>query len=114
MPVQTFTSLNDPLAIQGTQAVGINAAGDIVGFYATATSINGFLLSGGAYTTIVDPLDTKHLTQPLGINTAGQIVGRYDTASGERKVLMSEEQLTPPGFERSLRPGNSSSDDWRN
>ncbi|TMK19695.1 MAG: hypothetical protein E6G75_05815, partial [Alphaproteobacteria bacterium] len=89
MPVQTFTSLNDPLAIQGTQAVGINAAGDIVGFYATATSINGFLLSGGAYTTIVDPLDTKHLTQPLGINTAGQIVGRYDTASGDHGFLLS-------------------------
>src|SRR5688572_4251738 len=38
---------------------------------------------------------------------------RYDTASGDREVLMSEEQLTPPGQERPLRPGESSSDGKR-
>jgi hypothetical protein len=56
MPVQTFTTLNDPLAPSGTQPVGINAAGDIVGIYVTATGVDGFLLSGGTYTTIADPL----------------------------------------------------------
>jgi dipeptidyl-peptidase-4 len=38
---------------------------------------------------------------------------RYDTASGDREVLMSEEELTPPGQERPLRPGQSSSDGKR-
>jgi len=38
---------------------------------------------------------------------------RYDTASGGREVLMSEEQLTPPGLERPLRPGGSSADGKR-
>ena len=38
---------------------------------------------------------------------------RYDTASGDREVLMSEEQLTPPGQERPLRPGQSSADGKR-
>src|SRR5215467_10939657 len=92
MPVQTFTTLNDPLAFQLTQAVGINAAGDIVGFYATATSthsLNGFLLSGGTYTTIADPLATQHNTLASGINNAGQIVGHYDTGSGDHGFLLS-------------------------
>jgi dipeptidyl-peptidase-4 len=38
---------------------------------------------------------------------------RYDTASGNREALMSEKQLTPPGLERPLRPGQSSSDGQR-
>ena len=38
---------------------------------------------------------------------------RYDTASGDREVLMSEEQLTPPGLERPLRPGGSGADGKR-
>ncbi|HEX5221174.1 MAG TPA: DPP IV N-terminal domain-containing protein, partial [Verrucomicrobiae bacterium] len=38
---------------------------------------------------------------------------RYDTASGDREVLMSEEQLTPPGLERALRPGEASADGKR-
>jgi len=89
MPVQTFTTLNDPLAPSGTQPVGINAAGDIVGIYVTATGVDGFLLSGGTYTTIADPLATQHATQALGINDAGQIVGFYANASGEHGFLLS-------------------------
>ncbi|HHY86680.1 MAG TPA: S9 family peptidase [Verrucomicrobia bacterium] len=34
---------------------------------------------------------------------------RYDTATGERSVLMTAEQLTPPGFERPLTPVDSDS-----
>ena len=90
MPVQTFTTLNDPLAPSGTQPVGINAAGDIVGIYVTATGVDGFLLSGGTYTTIADPLATQHATQALGINDAGQIVGFYANASGEHGFLLSK------------------------
>ena len=67
MPVQTFTTLNDPLATDGTLAHGINGSGQIVGQYANNnTGINGFLLSGGTYTTIADPLATQHFTEALG------------------------------------------------
>jgi len=81
MPVYTFTTLNDPLATDGTLAHGINGLGQIVGQYSNNnTGINGFLLSGGTYTTIADPLATQHLTEAFGINDAGQIVGIYVTA----------------------------------
>jgi len=67
MPVYTFTTLNDPLATDGTLAHGINGSGQIVGQYANNnTGINGFLLSGGTYTTIADPLATQHFTEALG------------------------------------------------
>src|SRR6516162_8842257 len=33
---------------------------------------------------------------------------RYDTATGQREVLMSAKELTPPGLERALSPGESS------
>src|SRR5262245_61265078 len=80
MPVYTFTILNDPLATDGTLAHGVNGSGQIVGQYANNnTGINGFLLSGGTYTTIADPLATQHLTEAFGINDAGQIVGGYVT-----------------------------------
>ncbi len=38
----------------------------------------------------------------------GELV-RYDTATGERKVLMSAKELTPPKFERALSPIESGS-----
>jgi hypothetical protein len=72
MPVYTFTTLTDPLATDGfTLPSGINASGNIVGFYPAPStiSINGFLYSGGTYTTIADPLATIG-TQALGINNA--------------------------------------------
>ena len=81
MPVYIFTTLNDPLATDGTLAHDINGLGQIVGQYSNNnTGINGFLLSGGTYTTIADPLATQHLTEAFGINDAGQIVGIYVTA----------------------------------
>ena len=43
MPVQSFTTLNDPSATQVlTAAFGINAAGQIVGEYAAGNRDHGF------------------------------------------------------------------------
>ena len=50
MPVYTCTTLDDPAATNGTQAFGINNAGQIVGGYNIFA--HGFLLSGGTYTTL--------------------------------------------------------------
>jgi len=55
MSVYTYTTLDDPLAIAGTFANGINGSGQVVGQFNT-TGIHGFLDSGGTYTTIDDPL----------------------------------------------------------
>src|SRR5438445_424812 len=61
----TYTTLDDPLAANGfdnpfaasgTVAEGINAAGQIVGYYADSNDdYHGFLYNGGIYTTLDDP-----------------------------------------------------------
>jgi uncharacterized membrane protein len=88
MPVYSYTTLNDPSATNGTIANGINASGQIVGFYASGSGVriaHGFLLSGGAYTTFDDPLASQNPdggTFAVGINTSSQIVGFYTTGGG--------------------------------
>ena len=52
----------------------INATGQIVGYYTASVNFHGFLLSGGTYTTLDDPLTTS-FTEAFGINASGQIVG---------------------------------------
>src|SRR5436190_773507 len=80
----TYTILDDPLATAGTFAYGINATGQVVGFYGNNSGSHGFLYSGGSYTTLDDPLGINALvsttTRAYGINDAGQIVGSYDDA----------------------------------
>lgn len=84
MPIYTFTTFDDPSAQTGaTSAIGINDSGQIVGGYLGTDNVaHGFLLSGGTYTTLTDPLasDTPsdNGTVATGINAGGQIVGTYD------------------------------------
>ena len=63
-------------------ADGINNLGQIVGFYAVASSPQylGFLYSGGVFTTILVPGSSNTVAE--GINNEGQIVGNYSDASG--------------------------------
>jgi hypothetical protein len=77
-----FTYINGLLpANQNSQAVGINNAGNVVGFYSpTATTSIGFLDLGGTIST-VDPFASA-FTQALGINNAGEIVGFYVDGGG--------------------------------
>jgi hypothetical protein len=72
-----FTNINALLPANfNSQAVGIDNAGDIVGFYMpTATTSIGFLDIGGVISTI-DPFGST-FTQALGINNLGEIVGFY-------------------------------------
>src|SRR5258707_1379444 len=95
MPVNIFTALDDPSARTGgaTEAFGINAAGQVVGQYRNASGLHGFLLSGGMYTTLDDPLATSG-TVASGINDTGQIVGYYQNASGFHGFLYSSGTYT--------------------
>jgi probable HAF family extracellular repeat protein len=62
--------------------------GQIVGHYSDASGHgHGFLLSGGTYITLDDPLGTD--TFAKGINNAGQIVGYYSNASGTHGFVYS-------------------------
>src|SRR5262245_24716894 len=80
MPVYTYTTLDDPFALSGTRALGINAAGQIVGSYQNAGGDHGFFYSSGTYTILDDPLASQG-TVASGINAADLIVGSYSVNS---------------------------------
>src|SRR5262249_39287255 len=89
MSVYTFNTFDDPSASTGTtHAIGLNDTDQIVGYYHDATGRHGYLLSGGTYTTLDDPLATSQ-TQALAINNSGQIVGDYVNNSGRHGFLLS-------------------------
>jgi len=61
-----------------TAARGINARGDVVGFYFAGGRQRGFLLEDGKYTTIDFPgPGVIRATAANGINPRGEIVGQY-------------------------------------
>jgi hypothetical protein len=64
-----------------TNAIGINAAGDIVGFYSDINfKLYGFLLRNGVFRLVAPYRSTS--TAAFGINLQGDIVGFYSDASG--------------------------------
>src|SRR5262249_21779276 len=71
---------DDPLATQGTWAKGINASGQIVGYYRDEVGYHAFLYSNGSYLTLDDP-SAANGTFAQGINDLGQIVGYYSDSS---------------------------------
>ena len=84
MSIFTFTPLNDPQAIDGafagTLAFGINASGQVVGYYNdnTGGGSHGFLYSGGTDTALDDPEGGSNgITIPQAISDSGRIVGFY-------------------------------------
>jgi hypothetical protein len=98
MPIYKYTTLDDPFASGGigTNAIGINNAGQIVGEYSDGAGIHGFLLGGGTYTALKDP-SAPNFTEALGINSAGQIVGDYVPGGGFLLSGGTYTTLNPPG-----------------
>jgi probable HAF family extracellular repeat protein len=87
MPIYTYTTIDHPAAT-GTIANDINNADQIVGFsFDDAFKRHGYLLSGGVFTPIDDPLAKANGfgTWASGINATGQVVGfsRYDNGQGQ-------------------------------
>jgi probable HAF family extracellular repeat protein len=63
---------------QQTSARGVNARGDIVGFYVdTAGRQHGFLRQDGQYTTLDFPVSGLRAAIANGINDQGEVVGQY-------------------------------------
>jgi probable HAF family extracellular repeat protein len=81
----TYTTLDDPLATMGTFAFGINATGQVSGYYSSGNR-HGFVYSGGTYTTLDDPLSIAE-TIAYGINASGQVVGIYGGPPSTDKTL---------------------------
>jgi hypothetical protein len=79
-----FTAVNFPKS-KGTQAIGINDKGDVVGLYLDSSSVqHGYVKRGTKYTSIDVTGDTS--TEAWGINNSGQItvfalssVGSYES-----------------------------------
>jgi probable HAF family extracellular repeat protein len=94
----TFTTLNNP-GNNGTFWRGINASGQIVGYFLAGSFAHGFLynLSSGTFTTLDDPLGTNG-TQALGINNLGQIVGSYIDASRHSHGFLYNGRPLPPSM----------------
>jgi hypothetical protein len=69
-----FTAIDVPNAT-ATGANGINARGEIVGFYRDASKQHGYLWSGEAFETIDVP--DAVLTDARGISPGGDIVSAY-------------------------------------
>jgi uncharacterized membrane protein len=80
----TFTAIDDPTAgVTSTTPTKINGSGNIVGIYrVNSGSGNGFLYSGGSYSTVNFPMQSG--THDNGINDAGEIVGQYKDSGGAR------------------------------
>jgi probable HAF family extracellular repeat protein len=96
MPVNIFTTIDDPLATHSTDAFGINDSGQIVGTFGTSNVfLHGFVLRGSSFTTIDDPIENQFSTEVFDINDAGQIVGHYRDAGGLHGVLLSGNIFVP-------------------
>jgi len=80
MSIYSFTTIDGPSAIGGTDPFGINASGQIVG---SSFNRHGFLLSGGTYTTIDDPSAT-----------AGTLALRHQRHGPDRRLLQRQRHPT--------------------
>src|SRR5215831_8166044 len=84
MPI-TFVTIDVPGATFGTNANGINNAGQIAGYYTDGSGTQGFLLSGDSFTTLNNPAVGSppggHYTLPWGINNSTQIAGSFNQGS---------------------------------
>jgi hypothetical protein len=86
---ETFRGVNVPGATQQT-ASAVNDAGEIVGFYsASSTVVQGYLLSGGAFTTIAVPFSSATWSYAEGIDNAGDIVGYWLDSVTSHGFLLS-------------------------
>jgi len=97
-----FTNENFPSSVQ-TQVIGIDNAGDTVGFYVDKSGANhGFTDIAGTFTTVDNPASTASPTfnQLLGINNKGVAVGFYMDSKGDSHGYtydIASKTFTPAG-----------------
>jgi probable HAF family extracellular repeat protein len=72
----TVSQIDAPNATY-TDALGINNRGDIVGSFADAHGLHGYILRRGTFTTLDFPAQGVAATVAKGINDRGQVVGFY-------------------------------------
>jgi probable HAF family extracellular repeat protein len=88
-----FTTIDYPNG-EFSVATGINARGQVVGYYFDSNfKQHAFLFSGGQYTTLNDP-NGRPVDSVGEINDQGQIVGDYFDPNGGHGFLLSRGQYT--------------------
>jgi hypothetical protein len=79
----TWTSVNDTNATNGTFVTGLNASGEAVGYYKDGTGEHGFTYNYVSHTftnsTIDNPIGAN--TVILGVNDSGTLVGIYGAST---------------------------------
>ena len=89
---QSFVPIDFPGA-SSTQAWGISARGEIVGYYVNPdTTVHGFTMKGGVFSAIDFPGATR--TQAYGVNSQGDIVGTYVMAGTTHGFLLASGRFT--------------------
>ena len=84
---QTYTTLNDPLGVGGTDAYGISGNNIVGTYYYSGDMMSGFLYNGSTWTTLDDPL-AVYGTDADGIS-GNNIVGTYFVSSGDSGFITS-------------------------
>jgi probable HAF family extracellular repeat protein len=105
----TFTRIAFPGVAARTAALGINAQGQVVGWYDTNVQTHGYVLDRGEFTTIDPP--GSGLTQARGINSRGQIVGFFAGGNGTHGFLYDRGEFSTidvPGAVRTIASGINS------
>ena len=92
----TFVTLDDPAAVYGTNAIGINDAGVIVGTYDVGEIPHGFEYVNGNYSNFDCPNSAG--TNATGINSSGQVVGFCWYNSTYHGFLLSNNGYTAIDF----------------
>jgi hypothetical protein len=91
----TYTTLDDPLATNGTLAFGINGAGLIVGYYYDASSAtHGFLLT---HTNPAPPAGTTADMILRGSNSSPAAMGQYEIYDIGNNAILSGNSLGQVG-----------------
>jgi probable HAF family extracellular repeat protein len=74
-----YSSVAYPGATE-TYLGGINNANVAVGWKVEGGKVNGFVLNGGSYRSVIVPFATAVNTKPRSINDLGQVVGTYTSS----------------------------------
>jgi probable HAF family extracellular repeat protein len=83
-----YTRFSVPNSVS-TTALGINNAGDVVGFYDGKTESGGFVYEDGQFSNLEDPEQAMPgSTFPKAINSAREIVGAYSIGGNQQRAFL--------------------------
>ena len=83
-----------------TSARGINARGDIVGYYVDGSGNHGYLWKKNEPAPVAINVSGANFTEAYGINARGDIVGRYRVGTTFHGFLLRGDPAVPNNYDR--------------